>query len=170
MITISNSNLNDLPTIFEFYDFAVQHQKKVGAQEWKGFDQDVVRREISDHRQYKVEIDGQVACVFMVTFSDPEIWLERSKDKAIYLHRIVTHPDFRGLGFIKHITDWAYNYSKNNTLDFIRMDTWADNPKLVNYYKSFGYKDAGTIQITADSGLPKHYEGVKLQLFEIVVQ
>jgi ribosomal protein S18 acetylase RimI-like enzyme len=166
-LQITNSTPSDLSTIFEFYDYAVAHQKKVGMQTWKGFDDALIKKEINEQRQYKILVDEKVACVFVVTFNDPQIWLERSNDKAIYLHRIVTHPDFRGLGFVQHITDWAIEFSKNRGLDFVRMDTWADNPKLVSYYKSFGYKDAGTIQITADSGLPKHYEGITLQLFEI---
>jgi hypothetical protein len=38
-------------------------------------------------------IDGQIACVWAVTFNDPEIW-KNDQDAAIYIHRIATNPDF----------------------------------------------------------------------------
>ena len=168
-IQIVNSTLEDLATIFEFYDHAVAHQKKVSDKHWKGFDLELIKREIAENRQYKILVDGEVGCIFVVTFNDPQIWKERDEQPAIYLHRIVTHPNFRGTGFVKLITEWAIDFAKTNQLLFVRMDTWAENDKLVNYYKKFGFLDAGTIKISADSGLPKHYEGITLQLFEISI-
>lgn len=168
-IVISQSTLEDLPTIFEFYAHAVALQKRVSDQHWQGFDQDRVKAEVEDNRQYKILVNGQIACVFLVSFNDPEIWGERDKTPSIYLHRIVTHPNFRGYGFVKHITNWALELSRNSGLQFVRMDTWANNEKLVSYYKGFGFADAGTIAIGPQSGLPKHYEGITLQLFEIEV-
>ena len=49
------------------------------------------------------------------------------------------------------------------------MDTWADNEKLLAYYTGCGFAHVGNIQIKADSGLPKHYEGIHLNLFQIKV-
>lgn len=169
-IQIVNSTPEDLKTIFEFYDHAVALQKKVSDKHWLGFDLELVKKEIAEHRQYKILVNGEIGCVFMVTFHDPQIWKERGQDPSIYIHRIVTHPDFRGYGFVQLITEWAINYAKNNQLNFVRLDTWADNEKLVGYYKGFGFNDAGTITISADSGLPKHYEGITLQLFEISIK
>jgi ribosomal protein S18 acetylase RimI-like enzyme len=169
MPQIIPSTSSDLPTIFEFYDHAVALQKKVSDKHWKGFDLDLVKKEIAEQRQYKILLDGKVACVFVVTFNDPQIWKEKSNDPAIYIHRIVTHPDFRGYGFVQNITDWAMEFARTNKLQFVRMDTWADNEKLVGYYKKFGFKEAGQITILPDSGLPKHYEGITLQLFEIAL-
>ena len=169
-IQIKNSTTRDLQTIFDFYDLAAEHQKKVSKTHWKGFDLDLVKQEIEENRQYKILVDGAIACVFMVTFNDPQIWQERGEDAAIYLHRIVTHPDFRGYGFVQTITNWAIEFAKTHSLLYVRMDTWADNEKLISYYKSFGFHNAGTITIAPNSGLPKHYEGISLQLFEIMLR
>ena len=166
-IQIVNSSLEDLATIFSFYDHAIAHQKEVSNKHWQGFDEQLITQEIAEQRQYKILVDGTVGCVFAVTFNDPQIWEERDLEPSIYIHRIVTHPNFRGLGFVKLITNWALDYAKAKQLQYVRMDTWADNEKLVSYYKSFGFSDAGIIKIGANSGLPKHYEGIILQLFEI---
>lgn len=168
-IQIQNSLANDIDTIFEFYDLAVAHQKKVFNKHWQGFNRLLVQTEINEKRQFKILVDGVVAAIFGITFNDPEIWQEKDAQPSIYIHRIVTHPNFRGYGFVNHIIVWAKEYSQNNQIEFIRMDTWADNEKLLAYYTGCGFKHVGSIEIKANSGLPKHYEGISLNLFEIAV-
>lgn len=168
-LQIANSTTADIDTIFEFYDMAIAHQKKVFHKHWQGFSLDLVKQEIEEERQYKILIDGQVASIFAVTFNDPQIWEEKDAQPSIYIHRIVTHPDFRGYGFVNLIIDWAKEYAQQNQIEFIRMDTWADNEKLLAYYTGCGFSHVGSIQIKENSGLPKHYEGISLNLFEIAV-
>lgn len=166
-ISIVNSTANDIDTIFEFYDMAIAHQKKVFNKHWQGFSIDLVKKEIAEQRQYKILVDGVVASIFAVTFNDPEIWGEKDKDPSIYIHRIVTSPNFRGYGFVNNIIDWAKDYSKNHSIQYIRMDTWADNEKLLAYYTGCGFAHVGSIKIEPNSGLPKHYDNISLNLFEI---
>ena len=167
-IEVKNSQLLDIDTIFEFYDLAIAHQKKVFNKHWKGFSRHLVQAEISESRQYKILVDGQIACVFAVTFNDQLIWGERDHD-SIYIHRIVTHPNFRGFSFVKEIIKWAKDYALESQIKYIRMDTWADNQKLLDYYTGCGFKYVGVVKLTQSEGLPKHYEGISLSLFEIVV-
>ncbi|MFF5382060.1 GNAT family N-acetyltransferase [Pedobacter suwonensis] len=167
-LQIQNSQATDIDVIFEFYDLAIAHQKKVFNKHWQGFNMDMVQTEINENRQYKILIDGVVACVFAVTFKDPLIWGARDHD-AIYIHRIVTHPDFRGYAFVKEIIKWAKDYAVGNNIKFIRMDTWADNKKLLEYYTDCGFNYVGVVTMEKTDGLPKHYEGISLSLFEIVL-
>jgi ribosomal protein S18 acetylase RimI-like enzyme len=168
-IEVINNNPEDIETVFEFYDMAVAHQKKVFNKHWQGFSRELVQTEIAENRQYKILINGEVAGIFAVTFNDPEIWEEKDAQPSIYIHRIVTHPNFRGYGIVNLIIDWAKEYAQNNQIEFIRMDTWADNEKLLAYYTSCGFNHVGCIKVKANSGLPKHYEGISLNLFEIAV-
>lgn len=166
-MNIINSEIEDLAAIMALYDDAIAHQKAVSNLVWKGFDQNMVIDEINENRQWKILIDNQIACVFMTAYNDPAIWNEKDKDSAIYLHRIVTNPHFRGKGFVKIITDWAIDYAQKHDIDFVRLDTWQDNEKLHAIYRNAGFVYQGIKQITPDSDLPKHYWGTKLGLFEI---
>jgi ribosomal protein S18 acetylase RimI-like enzyme len=167
-IQVQNSLYNDIDTIFEFYDMAIAHQKKVFNKHWQGFSRELVETEVAENRQYKILVDDKVACVFAVTFNDKLIWGDRDQD-SIYIHRIVTHPDFRGYAFVKEIIKWAKVYAEANGIKYIRMDTWADNEKLLAYYTSCGFEYVGVVKMDQTAGLPKHYEGISLSLFEIVV-
>jgi ribosomal protein S18 acetylase RimI-like enzyme len=168
-IQIINSTSQDISTIFEFYDMAIAHQKQVSNMHWKGFDLDLVKKEIEENRQYKILVNGKVAAIFLVTFSDHQIWQERDKEPSIYIHRIVTNPEFRGYGFVSIIINWAKEYALQNHLQYIRIDTWAENKKLLAYYTNCGFAHVKTTTTQPNSGLPKHYEGINLNLFEIRV-
>ena len=165
-IQVLNSEINDFDTIFQFYDMAVAYQKKVFNKHWQGFSKELVETEIEERRQYKILVDGAVACVFAVTFDDLLIWGDRDHN-SIYIHRIVTHPDFRGLSFMKEIVKWAREYAAEQQLEYIRMDTWSDNQRLLDYYTSCGFDYVGIAAMEKTEGLPKHYEGISLSLFEI---
>jgi len=167
-IQVKNSQAEDIDVIFDFYDMAIAHQKKVFNKHWQGFSRELVQTEIEENRQYKILVVGKVACVFAVTFTDQLIWSDRDHD-SIYIHRIVTHPDFRGYSFVKEIIKWAKKYAAEKEIKYIRMDTWADNEKLLEYYTSCGFEYAGVVHLQKSEGLPKHYEGISLSLFEIVV-
>ena len=167
-LEVQNSRLTDIDTIFQFYDMAVAHQKKVFNKHWQGFTRNLVENEVAENRQYKILVDGVVACIFAVTFNDHLIWGDKDQD-AIYIHRIVTHPEFRGHAFVKEIINWAKTYAAANQLKYIRMDTWADNDKLLAYYTGCGFDFVGTVEMKQTDDLPKHYEGISLSLFEIKV-
>ncbi|KQR72203.1 N-acetyltransferase [Pedobacter sp. Leaf176] len=167
-IQVLNSQISDIDTIFMFYDMAVAHQKKVFNKHWQGFSNELIETEIQEHRQFKIVVDGVVACIFAVTYADKLIWGDRDKD-SIYIHRIVTHSQFRGYAFVKEIIKWAKEFAPIRGIKFIRMDTWADNEKLLEYYTGCGFDYVGVVTMEKTEGLPKHYEGISLSLFEIKV-
>lgn len=110
-----------------------------------------------------------MACIFAVEFSDPLIWKEKNGDPSIYLHRIVSHSSFRGNNFMLPIVEWAKDFGKENLLQFIRLDTWGDNPKLINYYVKSGFRHVGFTTPEPSPDLPKHYGGISLALFELTI-
>lgn len=167
-LEVKNSSPNDIDVIFGFYDMAIAHQKSVFNKHWQGFDREMISDEIAGNKQYKILIDGEVAGVFAISFADKLIWGERDHN-AIYIHRIVTHPLFRGHSLVKEIIKWAKDYAQINSIKFIRMDTWADNQKLLEYYTSCGFNYVGVVKMEETEGLPKHYEGISLSLFEIIL-
>jgi len=166
---IINATVDDLRPIMRLYDEAIAHQQAVSDLVWKGFDERMVLSEIMEQRQWKIMIDDEIACVFMTAYNDPAIWDEKDKDSAIYIHRISTNPAFRGRGFTKFITNWAIDYAKTHQIDFVRLDTWQENPKLHQIYLNAGFTYVGIKAISPTEHLPKHYWGITLGLFEIKV-
>ncbi|WP_353481509.1 GNAT family N-acetyltransferase [Haliscomenobacter sp.] len=165
---ITNSTPADFDTIFALYDEAIAFQKKVFNKQWEGFESSLIETEIRENRQWKIIIDDEVACIFATTLSDAIFWGERDLEPAVYIHRIVTNPKFRGAAFVKIIVEWARGYCLANQLEYIRLDTWGDNPKLIDYYEKCGFSYLKTIDLDNTQGLPAHYKGV-LALLEIKI-
>jgi ribosomal protein S18 acetylase RimI-like enzyme len=167
-MNFKTSTIEDLEEIFRFYDMAIAYQKTKFNKQWEGFEKSLIENEIAQKRQWKIMIDNEIACIFAITFEDESIWKEKNKDKAVYFHRIVTHPKFRGQHFVKKIVAWGLEFAIQKKLDFLRMDTWGDNESLIAYYQQCGFDFLGII--TPDySNLPKHYKGITLSLFEISI-
>lgn len=168
-ISFERSTANDIDAIFSFYDDAIAFQKTVFKKHWKGFDLAMIEQEVTEGRQWKILRNGEIACIFAVEFSDPLIWKEKDKDPSIYLHRIVSSSKFRGNNFMLEIIKWSQAFARQNNCQFIRMDTWGDNPRLISYYVKAGFRHVGFTVPQASASLPKHYEGIDLALFEITV-
>ena len=162
-----NSTNEDLKEIFRLYDLAIEFQKTKFDKSWLPFERQFIEREIAEKRHWKITIDDEIACIFSTAFEDPLIWEEKNADAAIYIHRIVTNPDFRGQKFVPKITEWAKIYAKEIGKRFVRMDTWGDNQKLIDYYTDCGFEFLGVTTPAEIEKLPKHYTGITLSLFEI---
>jgi GNAT superfamily N-acetyltransferase len=164
---IVNSIPADIDLIFRLYDEGTTLQKMIAKKHWKGFERSLIEKEIAENRQWKIMVNGQIACVFAIAFNDPFIWGEKDKDPAIYIHRIATNPSFRGQGYVKHIITWAKQYAIKNSKSFIRMDTGSGNDKLNEYYKKCGFTYLGITRPNDSGNLPEHYKGGTSSLFEI---
>jgi ribosomal protein S18 acetylase RimI-like enzyme len=165
---ITLSTKDDLAEIRDLFHSAIEYQKLKFGKHWHGMNEEKLLAEIGDNLHWKVMEDEQIAAFFSIAFTDPLIWDERDADPAIYLHRIVTNPEFRGRGFVTVITDWAEAYGREAGKTFIRLDTDRDNDRLNAYYQQCGYTYCGikTFHDTDNPLIPKHYFGSGLSLYE----
>ena len=114
-------------------------------------------------------VDGQIACIFVTTYSDPHIWGEKDADPSIYFHRIVTNPAFRGRRFVNEIVQWAKVYGKALGKRYLRLDTWSDNEKLKEVYLGCGFEYLGSAVPANPAALPKHYSTITLGYYEMKI-
>jgi len=166
-MVILKSTLSDINSLFVLYDEATAYMKQFTTTYWRGFERSLVETEIKEGRQYKIVENGEIACVFVITFNDATIWQEADADQAIYIHRIATNRSFSGNNYVQQIVNWAIAYALENGKDFVRLDTGADNEKINTYYQNCGFTFKGVTGITYTDDLPEHYKGGKFSLFEI---
>jgi GNAT superfamily N-acetyltransferase len=164
---IINCTVEDIPAMQQLYDQAREFQKEKSNWHWLSFENSMLKNEIEEKRQWKIIEEEKIACIFMTLYDDPYIWGEKNKDPSIYIHRIVTHPDFRGNNYTLTIIDWAKEQAKVLGKRFIRMDTWGENVKLRDYYVKCGFTYLETITPQSTENLPSHYTCISLSLLEI---
>lgn len=167
-MTIDTANKYDIKNIYELYEMATAFQKTVFEKQWEGFEQSLIEKEIDENRLWKIYKDNEIVCVFTINFTDKLFWGEKDNQPSIYIHRIALNDNFRGQNVMSKIIDWAKKYCFENEKQFIRMDTWGGNTKLIDYYKKCGFEHIKTIDLDDTKGLPLHYKG-KLALLEMSV-
>ncbi len=165
-MTIESSVLEDVPRIFELYRIATDYMKSKNQVHWPEFPKKLIIDEINENRQWKLLINGKIACVWATTLSDELIWGKENKTPSVYIHRIAVNPDFRGQKLVKKIIDWANTYGKNKNLTFIRMDTVGLNKPLISHYENLGFDFLGTKEIENTNGLPEHYKEGEVCYFQ----
>lgn len=164
---ITQSQPGDVGAILELYAHAVGLQRSKGATPWPAFDRDLIESEVGPGAQSKIVVDGRPRCVWAVADADPLIWGARDADPALYLHRIATDPAYRGRGFVRDLVDWAKGFGAAGGRRFVRLDTVGENAGLIRHYTRCGFTYLGLSKLADTTGLPAHYQGATVSLFEI---
>lgn len=167
---VINTEMNDLELIFGFFEHSILYQEKKGFPVWRNYDRSAIIKDIEDKNQYKVVIDARIGIVFSVCYADKIIWRDLDKGNAVYLHRIVVNPAFKGQKLFGAILDWSIRHAKQKGFDRVRMDTWAANPTIIDYYKSFGFTFIENYLTPDSEELSVHDRNLQLALLEYKVE
>src|SRR5690606_32291633 len=120
-----------------------------------------------ENRHFKIMKDDNLAATFVITFKDPIIWENSDYDKAIYLHRIATHPNYRCRSYVKKIVARSKELTEERQINFIRMDTHSGNERMNQNYIRMGITHKGIREIEWTKDLPEHYKTGPFSLFEM---
>jgi ribosomal protein S18 acetylase RimI-like enzyme len=164
---VTNTTENDLETVYWLFEQAMSLQGKNDYRVWKTIDKIALKKDIENRLQFKIVKDNEIICIFSVQYDDPFIWRDRDKNDAIYLHRIVVNPNFKGQKQFEKVLNWTKRFARQNHLKYIRMDTWADNAKIIGYYKSFGFVFIENYKTTDIPELPIQNRNLNMALLEL---
>jgi RimJ/RimL family protein N-acetyltransferase len=164
---ILNSSLKDVTNIFRLYNLATEYQKSKSNYHWQPFDAQLIETEIKEHRHWKIVKDDTIVCIFSTSTDDSLIWGKKDNESSLYLHRIATDPDYRGNNYVPFILEWVKTKAKRTGIRSIRLDTFSENQKLIDYYLRCGFTLLRVVTIKKSKHLPKHYQNASLGLFEI---
>lgn len=157
-MTIQACIANDVDTVFSLYEDARQLQKSRGVVVWPFFDKQFIADEIANGRQWKITDGSNIACNWAITFTDKDIWEDREQGDAIYIHRLVTNPAYRGNNLVADMVQWAKAYALQHNRKFVRLDTLGKNTGLIKHYTKCGFTFLGIVRLANTQNLPLHYQ------------
>ena len=163
---VENTTKADLPFIYWLYEQAIGWQAQNNFNVWKGYDKEILDREMKEGLQHKLMIENNIALVFSAIYNDKYLWHERDQDDAVYVHRLVVNPGFRGKRLFGEVFNWLIADAKNRKRKYLRLDTWGDNPKMIAYYASFGYRFIKNYSSGNDLELPIPHRNLFFALME----
>ena len=163
---IEPATATDLADIRAAYEHARATQREQGSIVWPEFADESILEEIRERQLYRVLSDHAIVGVFSLVHADPAIWGPHERGNHLYLHRIARAVHYPGRGLTDVILSWAAQQCTLLRRDGLRMDTWASNTPLIDFYLRHGFRVVGERRLGADPRLPPHYHGSTFALLE----
>lgn len=161
------ASLDDLPVICQLFEEAIGFQKANHYLGWNTYDEAYIKTDFQNKSLFKIIKETHIIGIFSICLTDPLIWREMERGDAMYLHRIILNRRFAGEKIFQRILGWAIQSCNRNGLRNIRMDTWAGNEKLINYYRSYGFKFIENYTTPDNENLPLQHRNLNVALLEL---
>jgi len=166
---VVNTTTADLDSVYRLFEEAITYIKKNNYVGWSTYDRTCLNNDMQSQHQFKIVANHQILAIFSICLVDALIWGTREKGDAVYLHRIVVNPKYKGQKQFQKILDWTINYAQRKRLQYIRMDTWAANPSIIAYYKTFGFAVVDTCTTPDTLDLPTQHRNLEVALLELTL-
>jgi ribosomal protein S18 acetylase RimI-like enzyme len=164
--SIQYATTHDLPAIYCLFEEAIQFQKDNNYIGWASYDKAYIQADIRNGLLMKIMDDSEIFCIFSICYKDEHIWREKENGDALYIHRIVVNRKLRKPQAFSFVLDWAMAHARQHQLKYIRMDTWADNAKIIGYYQKFGFRFVENYTTPDIDQLPVQHRHLHLALLE----
>ncbi len=128
--------------------------------QWNAFypNKEAFIKDLERNELYVLEIENTIiGCITISTFMDevykPVSWLTKN-DNNIYIHRLAIHPKHQRQGYAQKLMQFAEDSALKNNFTSIRLDTFSQNKRNLQFYKHRGYKQLEAIYFPNQSKHP----------------
>jgi ribosomal protein S18 acetylase RimI-like enzyme len=153
-LTIRRGTLADVDAVLGLVTGAARWLAERGSDQWQYTTE---RHRLAIERATKrgevwVVIDDKGAIVATVTlnaYADPEFWsAEDDPDDALYVHRMAVARTAGGQEVGAALLDWAARQAVDAGKKWLRLDAWANNTALHDYYRNHGFQPVRLLHFT----------------------
>lgn len=85
-------------------------------------------------------IDGEIACAFILQWTDASYWPDAPEYEAAYLHKFCVRRKFAGMGMTGLVTEAIRSECRGRGIRYIRLDTGLDEKAVRKIYLNAGYR------------------------------
>ncbi|MFC7331476.1 GNAT family N-acetyltransferase [Marinactinospora rubrisoli] len=139
----------DLSDVVQLLNDAADRLADRGVDQWRRgwMTADRMRKMIAKGETFIVEDDGKAVATFSLsTIPDPDFWTpEEQSDPALYLAKLARDKDSQGVG--EWALNWALRHAARSGYNRVRLDAWASNHDLHEYYRSRGWRHLRTMLV-----------------------
>jgi ribosomal protein S18 acetylase RimI-like enzyme len=157
---INKSSVQDLEQLLFIVKSCGQNLIEQGIFQWNENypSKAVLLEDIALQQIWKLEEGNSIVGLIVLTeIEDAEYqhvkWLTKN-DKNLYIHRLAVHPNFQGKGFAQKLMNFAENYALENGYKSIRLDTFSQNKRNLQFYEKRNYIKLESIYFPNQSAFP----------------
>lgn len=146
-LTITQASAAELAEVVALLKEARAWLLARGIRQWKTpYPVEWIADEIARGEVYLAKVDGELAGSLTLNWSDDLVWPDAPQN-AGYVHRLVISRKFAGQGIGQQLLHWTEDASRQQGKQFLRLDCWAENPRLCDYYTAAGFTSLGVVEI-----------------------
>ena len=160
------ATLEDLPKIYWLFEEAIAYQKGNGFVGWQTYDKEYLTGDVEKGLLYKICKAEEIVCIYCVCYTDHLIWRDKEKGDAVYVHRVVVHPAHRGERYFQQVMDWTAMHALQLQRRYVRIDTWANNDRIIDYYKGYGFEFIENYTTPDNPHLPDQHRNLNVALLQ----
>lgn len=164
---IEKAHISDLEHLLSITKSCAKFMIENGIFQWNEHypSNEVLLNDINLNQLWKlVENNLIIGLIVLTEVEDKEYksvkWLTENENN-LYVHRLAIHPNFQGKGFAQKLMNFAENYAIENIYNSIRLDTFSQNKRNLQFYEKQDYKRLESIYFPKQSEHPFYcYEKV----------
>ena len=152
-MNIRKANKKDLANIMLMYKSCVEGMIRCGIDQWdkKYPNYKVIENDIKENSYYIIEEKRIIIGGINIDQKQDPLYLsikwEDTQNKFLVVHRLAVKQEYWDKGIGKRLMQFTEKLVVENRLNSIRLDTYSNNPKAINFYKKLGYKELGYIYL-----------------------
>lgn len=85
-------------------------------------------------------IDGEIACAFILQWTDSEYWPGAPEHESAYLHKFCVCRKFAGMNMTRRVVDAIKEECVRHGAKYIRLDTDLDEKAVRKIYLNVGFR------------------------------
>ncbi|WP_372794694.1 GNAT family N-acetyltransferase [Lutibacter sp.] len=144
-MTIIKAKISDLNQLHVLTKSCAKIMMDNGIFQWNEMypSKEVLENDIELGQIWKLEESEIIKGIVVLTeIEDKEYlnvkWLTKNY-KNLYIHRLAVHPNFQGKGYAQKLMDFAEDFAKENKYNSIRLDTFSQNKRNLQFYEQRNY-------------------------------
>lgn len=162
-IEFRKAQAEDKNSIWEIIQQAIERRRKDGSSQWQNGYPNIqtIESDIEKEFGYVLTINDRIAVYVALIFNDEPAystiegeWL--SNGEFVVVHRVAVHEDFAGQGLVRKLFDYIEQFTKENNVQSVKVDTNYDNIAMLKILEKAGYSYCGEVFLAG--GMRKAFE------------
>lgn len=138
VVLVSNQLHKTIAVIREVAAWGRQTGFRVWPDEWLT-PEGLVTEESQPENFYVGMVGNEIACAFILQWSDSEYWPNAPKYEAAYLHKFCVRRKFAGKSMTKNVVKAIMAECTSRGIRYIRLDTALDEKRVRKIYLDAGF-------------------------------
>lgn len=144
----------EIEKIMSVIEDGVKYLKQQGINQWQHGSpgRSNVENDIKQETSYVYELDGEIVGTAMLNNYDADyekystLWT--SCNNYLVIHRLAIKEEYRSQGVAHKFMNDIILFAKENSVEYIRIDTHKDNKIMRKYLRKNGFKELDEIKLT----------------------